>query len=133
MNYVVIDTDAFSHLWQGSSLSAGLELHLKGVVPVLSFATVGEIYFGAAYAGWGSRKISNLDEAIRRYVITPYHDDLAKLWGALKSQARRSGHALGHNAQANDLWICATAIYHDAPLLTVNQRHFAGFPGLSLL
>jgi tRNA(fMet)-specific endonuclease VapC len=58
---------------------------------------------------------------------------MAKLWGALKAQARKASHALGADTQANDLWICATAIYHDAPLLTANRRHFEDFPGLSLL
>ena len=133
MKFVVVDTDAFSHLWQNTGQSSALESHLSGAVPVVSFATVGEVYFGATYAGWGERKLQNLEEAIRRYVVAPYHDDMAKLWGKLKTQARGSGHALGHNSQTNDLWVCATAIYHDAPLVSLNRRHFEGFPGLTLL
>jgi tRNA(fMet)-specific endonuclease VapC len=58
---------------------------------------------------------------------------MAKLWGTLKAQAVKSGHPLGANTQANDLWVCAIAMYHDAPLLTANRRHFEDFPGLSLL
>lgn len=74
-----------------------------------------------------------LEAALRRYVIAPYDQELARRWGRLKAQAQNAGHPLGQTAQTNDLWVCATAIYHSAPLLTLNRRHFEGFPGLSVL
>ncbi|MGC4857050.1 hypothetical protein ACLQ24_27680 [Micromonospora sp. DT4] len=74
-----------------------------------------------------------LDEAVRRYVVAPYDQELARLWGRLKAQAQSAGHALGQTAQTNDLWICATAIRYEAPLLTLNRRHFDSFPGLVVL
>ena len=94
---------------------------------------VAEAHFGAAKRGWGQQRLDQLEQAIRRYLVAPYDDDLARLWGRLKAQAQRSGHPLGQNSQTNDLWICATAVYHNAPLLTLNRRHFANFPGLVLL
>jgi len=132
VKYVVVDTDVFSLLFRGQDVDL-YRRHLDGAVPVLSFVSVAELYHGATSAGWGERRQQALEEAIRRYVIAPYHEDMAKLWGTLKTQAVRAGHALGQNTQANDLWVCATAIYHDAPLLTANRRHFENFPGLSLL
>jgi hypothetical protein len=54
VKYLVVDTDAFSHLWQSTGPSLALEPYLTGAIPVVSFATVGEVYFGATYAGWGS-------------------------------------------------------------------------------
>ncbi|MCO6006425.1 type II toxin-antitoxin system VapC family toxin [Actinoallomurus purpureus] len=132
MDHVVVDTDVFSYLFQGVNTS-DYEPHLKGVVPVLSFTTVGELHFGAAKRGWGARRVTQLDEAIRRYLVVPFDEDLARLWGQLKAQAVRKGHPLGDAMHNNDMWICATAIFHDAPLLTNNVRHFSGFPGLSLL
>jgi predicted nucleic acid-binding protein len=77
--------------------------------------------------------MQSLEEAVRRFVIPPYNDELAKLWGVLKAQAMNCGHPLGAATQTNDLWVCATAIYNDAPLLTGYRRHFENFPGLSLL
>jgi tRNA(fMet)-specific endonuclease VapC len=133
MKYVIVDTDAFSHLWQNPAAASSFASHLVGAVPVISFTTVAEAHFGAAKRGWSQRHIDQLDEAIRRYVIAPYDDDLAPLWGRLKSQAQHAGHALGHNSQTNDLWIYTTAIYHNAPLLTLNRRHFENFPGLVVL
>ncbi|MEV6299988.1 type II toxin-antitoxin system VapC family toxin [Actinoplanes sp. NPDC051861] len=133
MKYVIVDTDAFSHLWQNTAVASSFAGHLVGAVPVISFTTVAELHFGAAKASWGQRRIDRLEEAIRRYVVAPYDQDLARLWGRLKCQAQRSAHPLGQNGQSNDLWICATAIYHNAPLLTLNRRHFENFPGLVLL
>lgn len=132
LKYVVVDTDVFSLLLRRQDTEQYRE-YLTGVIPVLSFVSVAELHYGASMAGWGERRRGELAESIRRYLIAPYDEDMAKLWGALKAQARRAGHALGADGQANDLWICATAIYHDAPLLTANRRHFEGFPGLSLL
>jgi tRNA(fMet)-specific endonuclease VapC len=133
MKYVIVDTDAFSNLWQDAPTSQAFATHLVGSVPVLSFTTVAEAHFGAAKRGWGQQRLDQLEQAIRRYLVAPYDDDLARLWGRLKAQAQRSGHPLGQNSQTNDLWICATAVYHNAPLLTLNRRHFANFPGLVLL
>jgi tRNA(fMet)-specific endonuclease VapC len=132
LKYVVVDTDVFSLLLRRQDAGQYQE-HLIGEIPVLSFASVAELYYGAAMAGWGERRRRDLAEMIRRYLIAPYNEDMAKLWGALKAQARQAGHALGADPQTNDLWTCATAIYHDAPLLTANRRHFENFPGLSLL
>jgi tRNA(fMet)-specific endonuclease VapC len=132
LKYVVVDTDVFSRLFRREDAEQ-FRAQLTGVIPVLSFASVAELHFGATMANWGERRRGELAESIRRYVIAPYDEDMARLWGNLKAQARRAGHALGAAEQTNDLWICATAIYHDAPLLTANRRHFEGFPGLSLL
>jgi predicted nucleic acid-binding protein len=132
MNHVVVDTDVFSYLFQGHRTAEYAPL-LKGVIPVLTFTSIAELHFGAAKRGWGERKIAQLDEAIRRYLVTPWDEDLARLWGQLKAQAVKVGHPLGGAMHNNDLWICASAIYYGAPLLTNNLRHFDGFPGLSLV
>jgi tRNA(fMet)-specific endonuclease VapC len=92
-----------------------------------------ELHFGATKRSWGERKVSQLDEAIRHYLITPWDEDLARLWGQLKAQAVKAGHPLGGASHNNDLWICASTIYYSAPLLTNDLRHFTGFPGLTLL
>lgn len=131
MKRIIVDTDAFSTIWRGAS--DHLAERLVGSVPVISFTTVAELHFGAASRGWGERRMQELEAALRRYVVAPYDQDLARLWGRLKAQAQSAGHPLGQAAQTNDLWVCATAIYHNAPLLTLNRRHFEGFPGLGVL
>jgi tRNA(fMet)-specific endonuclease VapC len=121
VKYVVVDTDVFSLLLRGEDVDK-YRPHLTGVVPVLSFASVAELHYGAALASWGERRQRDLAEAIRRYLVAPYDEDMARLWGVLKARAHRAGHPLGQAVQTNDLWVCTT-----------NRRHFEGFPGLSLL
>ncbi|MFE2128072.1 type II toxin-antitoxin system VapC family toxin [Streptomyces amritsarensis] len=129
---MIVDTDVFSHLFAG--INADLyKPHLQGKIPTVSFTTVAEVYFGASKAGWGERKVNALEESVRRYLVAPYDTEMAKLWGKLKAQAQSSGHALGQPHQSNDLWIAATAVYYNAPLLTGNTRHFSGLPGLTLI
>jgi len=106
---------------------------LQGSIPVLSFTSVAELYFGAHLANWGEQRMRSLESALRPYLMVPYSPDLAKLWGRLKSQARRSGHPLGQNEHSNDLWICATAILYSAPIVTNNKKHFEGMPGVQVL
>jgi tRNA(fMet)-specific endonuclease VapC len=132
VKYVVVDTDVFSRLYRGLDVEQYRQM-LADSVPVLSFASVAELHYGAAAANWGERRRQGLEEAIRRYLIAPYNEEIAKLWGTLKYQAVRAGHPLGAAQQTNDLWVCTTAVYHGAPLLTANLRHFENFPGLTLL
>lgn len=132
-NELVLDTDAFSNLWQKRGNHGDYARHLPGHIPVLSFATVAEVRFGAAKAGWGPNRIVALEQAMRRYVIAPYDASMPVLWGTLRAQAQQLGHPLGQDSQINDLWIAATAIYYQAPLLTGNTRHFANFSGLTLV
>lgn len=132
-SYVVVDTDVFSYLWQGRGRTDHYEAALKSTIPVLSFTSIAELYFGAYSKTWSDQRLRQLEAAIRPYLVVPWEPEIAKLWGKLKAQARRQGHPLGQNEHANDLWICATAIRYEAQLLTNNARHFEAMPGLRLL
>ncbi|MBP2322909.1 putative nucleic acid-binding protein [Kibdelosporangium banguiense] len=132
-NFIVVDTDVFSCLWQGRKISPSYLNSLRGATPTLSFISIAEAHFGAISANWGQKKISQLKAAIRPYVVAPYTPDMAALWGKLKTEARKAGHALGQAQNTNDLWICTTAVFYGAPLMTNNVRHFQMMPGLQLV
>jgi predicted nucleic acid-binding protein len=131
--YVIVDTDVFSFVWQNRPEGTPYEAILQGSTPVLSFTSVAEAYYGAYTRSWGERKMRTLEAAVKPYVVVPYSVELAKLWGQLKRDARKIGHPLGHNEHSNDLWICATALLHQAPLATHNRRHFEGVANLAIL
>lgn len=132
-NEILVDTDAFSIMLDKRANHEAYARELVGHIPLLCFATIAELRFGAAKAGWGERRNKDLEEMLRRFVVTPYDAQLAIMWGNLRAQAQSTGHALGAPEQIHDLWIAATAIYRQAPLLTRNRRHFEGFPGLVLI
>lgn len=60
--YVIVDTDVFSYLLRRQNADV-YQPHLTGVVPVLSFASVAELYSGAAQANWGEGRRRDLAEA----------------------------------------------------------------------
>lgn len=53
MKYVVVDTDVFSRMYRGLDLEQYRQA-LTDAVPVLSFASVAELHYGAAAANWGN-------------------------------------------------------------------------------
>lgn len=130
---ILLDTDVFSILWTKRPGHEEIGELLTDKVPTLSFVTVAEAHFGAAKAGWQSKRMRDLDDAIGRFLIFPYDAQLAVLWGTLKAQAAREAHPLGAAHHNNDMWICALAILHGLPLITKNIKHFTGFPGLNLV
>lgn len=131
--YVVLDTDAFSWLVGNKPQAAHYGAVLRGQIPAVTFITVAEVNYGAMLAGWGDTRIADMREKIKKVVNLPYDDQLPILWAEIRTWATRSGHALGQPEHNNDLWVAASAVYYDAPLLTGNVRHMAGVPGLSVI
>lgn len=98
----------------------------------LAFPTIAEVLYGAYKDRWGTGRIARLELAMRDFAVLQADEDVARLCGWLRGEARRRGHPLHHAAHANDLWIASCAIHYDLPLLSANVRHFAGLPGLRL-
>ncbi len=133
VEYVVVDTDAFSYLFANKPQAASYPPLLRGKVAAVCFVTVAELRFGALSAGWGPRRTAELEEALRKFLKLPYDDGLASLWARLKRDARQNGHPLGQAEHSNDLWIAACGVYYQAPILTGNVRHFDGLPGVRVI
>lgn len=79
-----------------------------GFTPLLSFATVGELYAGAAAGNWGQPKIDQLEAAIRRFVVLPFDIQVVRAYGPIQArladQLKRGGR--------NDMWTAACALSH---------------------
>jgi predicted nucleic acid-binding protein len=99
---------------------------------MVSFVTVGELYYWAERRKWSAERISSFEKGIRAAIVVPYDLEIcrayAKLKGGLKTPSS-SRRPIGDN----DLWIAACAVRHGIPLITHNRRHFQGIPGLSVV
>ena len=116
-NGLLIDTDVLSYVaWQKPPAEAFVPL-LVGKLPFVSFATVGEMYFGAAKANWGERRISKMETILGRYTVIPGSYDIARRYGDVKR-------AFDKQVGENDMWIAATALAHELPIVTNNLTHF---------
>lgn len=117
---LLIDTDVFSYLAAGKGPYAEFEPFLVGRVPALSFATVAELWFQAERAGWGEKRRRDLGTKMAAHLIIFPDMRVAMKWAELSRYFRSQ---LGQG-EAHDLWIAATAIIHDVPLITNNLAHF---------
>jgi tRNA(fMet)-specific endonuclease VapC len=125
---VLVDTDVFSYLMNGSSYASLYLPHVEGKLIAVSFITVGELYFGAMRKGWGEARIADLKDRLRAVTIVPYDDSVCRVYAEIKAACEAKGKTVG----SNDLWIAACAIRHSIPLVSNNYKHFSEIPGLIL-
>lgn len=125
---LVIDTDVASGLMR-DSLPPELRSGLTDVVLCVTFVTVGELYRGAAHAGWGARRLAALADWLGRLTTIPAERAVARRWGEITGYALAAGQPL----PANDAWIAACCLTHDVSLATLNLRDFRRIEGLRIV
>jgi tRNA(fMet)-specific endonuclease VapC len=130
---IVVDTGIFS-----ASLSrrrrAHFETHVQrmaGQQIFLAAVTISELRYGALVAHWGEPRRHRLEQSIQAATVIPVSDQLLSTVAELRYECRLAGHPLHDPSHANDLWIAASAIHIEAPLLAVDGV-FENTPGLSL-
>lgn len=127
-SYVVLDTDAASHVQRGD-LPPTIQTVLVGRTVCITFISVGEFYKGAYRAGWRPQRLARLEEWMRNVVVLPYDAGVARTWGRVAADLENQGQPISEN----DVWIAACCIRHGLPLVTLNRRHFQRVPGLQVL
>lgn len=90
----------------------------------LTFTVAGEL---AAGASLGER--ARWERFLRPFEVLQSSADVSWRYGELYRHLSRNGMLIG----TNDLWIAATALAHDMPLVTNNTAHFARIPHLQLV
>lgn len=133
-NTLVVDTDVFSAglVPRRSGLAALYAPHLTGKSLVVSAQTVAELRFGGLNAGWGARRMEELEARIRKAAVAPFDDALAWTHARLRQDCVRIGHGLGHKLHDGDRWIAATALRFGVPLVS-HDGIFKDVPGLTLV
>ena len=130
---LLVDTGMFSaslSLRRRARLDAQVNL-MTGNQIFLGATTVSELRYGALVAGWAPARRDRLDKSIQTATVVPVSDKLLTVIAELRHACRQIGHPLHDRVHASDLWIAASAIHVDAPLLTADLV-FEGTPGLSL-
>ncbi len=114
---LLVDTDVLSYIaWERSQAELFAPL-LLGKSLLISFVTVGEMYFGAEKANWGETRVAKLQTILQRYIVIPGTYDVAKQYGRVKR-------IFCNQVDENDMWIAATALTHELSLVTNNLSHF---------
>lgn len=130
---VVVDTNVFgAALTRRQAPLVGLYAsHLSGRLLVLATQTVAELRYGALLARWGAPRQAEMERRIGRARIAPVDEDLVWEVARLRVACRWAGHALADDHHTGDLWIAATAIRYQLPLVA-HDGVFRRTPGLNL-
>lgn len=108
------------------------EPRLRGANLYVAVQTAAELRYGALVAGWGDRRMADLNALIEELTIIEIDDELVWEHARLRLACRRAGHALAGSAHAADLWVAASAIHLGIPLVA-DDAVFEDVPRLDLI
>ena len=117
---LVLDTDIASYLFKRSPHAQPFRTLLQGRPLALSFMSVAELYKWTVKRNWGSAKVRQLENAMKRYVVIPFDNDLAWTWARITAACENDGRPMS----TADAWVAATAVRHSLELVSNNLPHF---------
>lgn len=130
---VLLDTNVFSsRLASRSPLPALYDKHVVGRRIAVAAQTVAEVRFGGLAAGWGARRMASVDRLVRRSLTLPPDDETVWTFARLRRDCMRAGHPLHQKEHTGDLWIAATAVRWQLPLVA-HDAVYIGCPDLTLI
>ena len=129
---VVVDTNVFTApLRKGRPLEGLYAKHTVGRQIAVAPQTVAEARYGALIAGWGPRRLGELERLTGGVRLLPVDEETIEQAAQLRNDCRLIGHALHQRLHNADLWIAAAAIRWNIPLVA-HDAVFVGCPGLDL-
>ena len=93
---------------------------------VTSTLVVEELFAGTTLARDSHTELFRVDSLLRPLRVLPFDQKSARAAGLLRMMLQKQGTPIGNS----DRMIAATAIAHDASVVTSNVREFARVPGL---
>lgn len=115
---VLLDTNVFTAwLRPQSPLVPLYGKHVIGRRPTVAQQTVAEVRYGAIAAGWGERRLEAVERLLHRSRVLPVDDQTTWAYARLRHECRTLGHPLHQKQHLGDLWIAATAIRWQLPLV----------------
>lgn len=126
---VVVDTNIISFMFRGDTRAGRYAQLLGQLSPYLSVVSIAELLYGAQVANWSRRRTSDLMSVTQSYVVVDITPQVAEAWAGIRAQSRRTGRTIPYS----DLWIGATALVMDCPVVTHNPRDFQSIAGLEVV
>jgi tRNA(fMet)-specific endonuclease VapC len=122
------DTNTVSYFFKGLGNVAGRWLSTPPQALALSSLVVYELRAGARKAGFGTTRLQQLEAFIASHQLLPFGLSEADTAATLRVTLEAQGLPIG----PIDTLIAATALTHQATLVTHNLREFQRVPGLLL-
>lgn len=129
---VCVDTGVLTAgLRAGSTLEARYRRHLAGRRLVIATQVVAEARYGALRAGWGERRVAELERLLHAARVLSPDDRTATTFARLRVACERAGHPLHQKVHTGDLWIAATAVRWSLTLVS-DDAVFENCPELNV-
>lgn len=125
---VVIDTNVAIYLTRNNDRSRRYRSIIEGKVLAISFITVAELDLTGRKSANPKATKQFWKEKMAQLAILWPDEETCRIWAEITSNLKA-----GIARQDNDLWIAASAIRYDLPLVSHNSKDFSGIPKLNLL
>jgi tRNA(fMet)-specific endonuclease VapC len=126
---VVVDTNVVSFFLKDDTRAALYKPHLDGRLQLIAAQTRAELELWALLHNWGQRRRTALHDYLKDFLLAEADEDVCLRWAEVQSDGLKRGHPIS----ISDTWIAATAIVHNAPLVTHNPKDFAHVLGLTVI
>lgn len=126
---VLVDTNICIAWLKGEKVVRDAWLALDPDELMLSSVVRAELLFGARNSRQVAANLQRLEALFGAMRSAPFDDAAAAHYGLLRAQLSAKGRPIG----PNDLMIAATALAHDAMLVTRNQAEFSRVVGLRVV
>lgn len=126
---VLVDTNICIAWLKGEKRVRDEWLSLDPEELLLSSVVRAELLFGARHSRQVAANLQRLEVLFGALRSAPFDDDAAAHYGLLRAQLFAEGRPIG----PNDLMIAATALAHDATLVTRNEAEFSRVIGLRVV
>lgn len=125
----VLDTNVFIHIANHASpeIAERFRKIPRRVIALCSIVKA-ELFYGAFHSQRVDANLKLLQGLFEPLTSLPFDDRCAEVAGRIRADLRAKGTPIG----GNDLLIAATALAHDAVLVTHNTREFSRVSGLRL-
>ncbi|MEO8098376.1 MAG: PIN domain-containing protein [Acidobacteriota bacterium] len=117
---------SFRSFFKNHPIGALYDLDLADRTLLISFIAIAELERWALQHRWSDQRINCLRMYLQKFTIVPSSPDLCRKW----AQVMVAAQAAGRRIESADAWIAATALLHDAPLISHNGRDYLGVTGL---
>ncbi|RYZ25238.1 MAG: type II toxin-antitoxin system VapC family toxin [Chitinophagaceae bacterium] len=123
---MVADTGIFiEHLRAKDKLSTTLYRISENQDLYVSAVTLYELYMGAT----SPAKEKDVEELLEGFSVLPFTDTISKKAAEIYHTLRRSNQII----EFRDIFIAATCLVNDLPIVTLNKKHFKRVDNLKIL
>ena len=121
----VVDADIMIEVLRKNPVAASfLKNDIGPFNIVLSAITIAEIQQGST----NKENLHQINRFLKQYIVLPIEYHISNIFSSLVQK-----YVLSHNTDIGDIFVAATSLYYQLPLLTMNHKHYKHIPNLQLI